>query len=121
MANALARIREKSSLTVALVHVPADACPNDPDDLIFLECAETAAVDYLVTGNRKHFPDERKTRVVTARQFMGIVADTQSADPFFSRIIYGDWRVFNVRILPRPLLFVPSGSGTNVLSKTFLY
>jgi uncharacterized protein len=29
---------------------------DDPDDDIFLECAEAAAADYLVTGNPRHFP-----------------------------------------------------------------
>lgn len=82
VANALARIREKSSLMIVTVDVPADTCPNDPDDLMFLECAETATAHYLVTGNRKHFTDDWKTtRVVTARRFMGIVATIQSADP----------------------------------------
>ncbi len=28
----------------------------DPDDDIFLECARSAAADYLVTGNTRHFP-----------------------------------------------------------------
>jgi putative PIN family toxin of toxin-antitoxin system len=30
---------------------------TDPDDNIFLECAQAAEADYLVTGNRRHFPD----------------------------------------------------------------
>jgi predicted nucleic acid-binding protein len=29
---------------------------DDPDDLIFLDCADKAAADYLVTANRKHYP-----------------------------------------------------------------
>ncbi len=28
----------------------------DPDDDIFLECAQAATADFLVTGNLKHFP-----------------------------------------------------------------
>jgi uncharacterized protein len=31
------------------------AC-SDPDDDIFLECAQAARAHYIVTGNRKHFP-----------------------------------------------------------------
>lgn len=82
VANALARIREKSSFVTVTVQVPGDACPGDPDDLIFLECAETAAADYLVTGNRRHYPDQWKnTRVVTAQEFMEIIATTQSSEP----------------------------------------
>jgi uncharacterized protein len=42
------------------------AC-SDPDDDIFLECAEAAGAAFLVTGNLKHFPTEwRQTRIVTA-------------------------------------------------------
>jgi RES domain-containing protein len=45
---------------VYLDKVDPTACPGDPDDLIFLECAQAAAADYLITGNRKHFPDRWK-------------------------------------------------------------
>jgi uncharacterized protein len=52
---------------------PADtvrAC-SDPDDDIFLECAQTAGAHYLVTGNRNHFPSTwASTRVLTPRQFL---------------------------------------------------
>src|SRR5277367_852224 len=44
---------------------------TDPDDDVFLECAEAAAAHYLVTGNTKHFPTAWKsTQIVTARQFL---------------------------------------------------
>ena len=40
----------------------------------FLECAETANADYLVTGNIKHFPQTHKTTtIVTGRQFLDII------------------------------------------------
>src|ERR1700722_17392081 len=29
---------------------------TDPDDNIFIECADTARADYLITGNQRHFP-----------------------------------------------------------------
>src|SRR5260370_12331078 len=75
--NALARIREKGVQVTDTVKVDLAACPDDPDDVIFLECAEMAAADYLVTGNRKHYPDEwKKTRIVTPREFMEIIANT---------------------------------------------
>ena len=78
VATALARIREKGSLVVP-VAVDAAACPDDPDDLIFLECAEASAADYLVTGNRKHYPDQwKKTRIVTVREFFELTADALS-------------------------------------------
>jgi putative PIN family toxin of toxin-antitoxin system len=47
----------------------------DPDDDKFLECADAARADYLVTGNQRHFPRFWKmTKVVTSREFIGIVA-----------------------------------------------
>ena len=46
----------------------------DPDDNRFLECAEAARADYLVTGNRRHFPSKhRKTLIVNARQLIEII------------------------------------------------
>jgi putative PIN family toxin of toxin-antitoxin system len=56
----------------------------DPDDDIFLECAEAAHADYLVTGNARHFPHHWKgTRTVTAREFLEIIADLK--DPARAR------------------------------------
>ena len=47
----------------------------DPDDNIFLECADAARADYLVTGNQKHFPRFwKKTKVITPREFISLVA-----------------------------------------------
>jgi putative PIN family toxin of toxin-antitoxin system len=43
----------------------------DPDDNIFLECAEEARAQYLVTGNKRHFPETwRNTRIVNARELL---------------------------------------------------
>lgn len=48
---------------------------RDPDDNKFLECADAAHADYLVTGNQKHFPRFwKKTTVITSREFISIVA-----------------------------------------------
>ena len=48
---------------------------KDPDDNKFLECADAARADYLVTGNQRHFPKFWKgTKVITSRQFIDIVA-----------------------------------------------
>jgi putative PIN family toxin of toxin-antitoxin system len=53
------------------------AC-SDPDDNMFLECAESAHAHYVVTGNRRHFPDTwAGTRIVTARQFLEAMAETE--------------------------------------------
>jgi predicted nucleic acid-binding protein len=49
------------------------AC-SDPDDDIFVECAQAARANYLVTGNVRHFPAEwASTLIVTARQFLDAV------------------------------------------------
>jgi predicted nucleic acid-binding protein len=48
---------------------------GDPDDNIFLECADSARADYLVTGNLKHFPPFwKKTKIITAREFISLAA-----------------------------------------------
>jgi len=47
---------------------------KDPDDNKFLECAEEGQADYLVTGNKRHFPAQWKgTRVVNARELEEII------------------------------------------------
>ena len=48
---------------------------NDSADNRFLECAEAARVDYLVTGNKRHFPLRwRQTSVVNARELIEWIA-----------------------------------------------
>lgn len=48
---------------------------KDRDDDKFLECADAARADYLITGNPRHFPEFWKsTKVITSREFIGIVA-----------------------------------------------
>jgi uncharacterized protein len=50
------------------------AC-TDPDDDIFLECAQAARAAYLVTGNIRHFPATwLDTRIVTPGHFLDILA-----------------------------------------------
>jgi len=47
---------------------------SDPDDNVFLECVEAAKADYLVTGNKRHFPDRwNKTKVVGARELFELL------------------------------------------------
>ena len=45
---------------------------NDPDDNKFLECALEANADFLITGNKKHFPLKsfHRTRIVSPRDFI---------------------------------------------------
>lgn len=48
---------------------------SDPDDNIFIECADAARADYLVTGNQRHFPKFwKKTKIITSREFIILVA-----------------------------------------------
>jgi putative PIN family toxin of toxin-antitoxin system len=48
---------------------------RDPDDNIFLECADGAGADYLITGNLKHFPRFwKKTKIISAREFISLAA-----------------------------------------------
>ncbi|HKQ86833.1 MAG TPA: putative toxin-antitoxin system toxin component, PIN family [Candidatus Acidoferrales bacterium] len=47
----------------------------DPGDDMFLECADAAKADYVVTGNISHFPRYwKKTKIITSREFLDIVA-----------------------------------------------
>jgi uncharacterized protein len=46
----------------------------DPDDNIFLECADAARADYLVTGNLRHFPKFwKQTKIVSSREFITMI------------------------------------------------
>ena len=47
----------------------------DPNDNMFIECADAARADFLVTGNTRDFPRLWKmTKVITAREFLTAVA-----------------------------------------------
>jgi putative PIN family toxin of toxin-antitoxin system len=48
---------------------------GDPDDNMFLECADTARADYLITGNQRHFPRFwKRTKIITTREFISLSA-----------------------------------------------
>jgi len=48
---------------------------RDVDDNKFLECADAARADYLVTGNQKHFPKFwKQTKIISSREFIGLIA-----------------------------------------------
>jgi uncharacterized protein len=50
---------------------------HEPDNR-FLECAEAAEADYLVTGNARHFPETHgRTKIVTGRRFLDIVTEPE--------------------------------------------
>ncbi len=48
---------------------------TDPDDNMFVECADVAGVDYLITGNIRHFPRYwKRTKIITSREFLSVIA-----------------------------------------------
>jgi putative PIN family toxin of toxin-antitoxin system len=48
---------------------------SDPADNMFIECADTARADYLVTGNQRHFPKFWKnTKVISSSEFLSVIA-----------------------------------------------
>jgi uncharacterized protein len=58
-------------------NVRVEEC-TDPDDNVFLECAQAGQTDYLVTGNQRHFPDRWKaTKVVGARELIEILLEQE--------------------------------------------
>ena len=67
----LARLRGSSLVVTPTKKVSESA---DDSDNRFLECAETASADYLVAGNKRHFPKRWKTtEVVNARELLGLI------------------------------------------------
>ena len=64
----LKKLRDASTLVKPAIKLSET---TDPDDNIFLECAQAAKAEYLVTGNLRHFPTRWKyTRIVLLRQFI---------------------------------------------------
>ena len=59
-----------------IVPKASTAVSVDPGDTKFLQCAETAKADYLVTGNKRHFPEASYgvTRVVSASELLDWIA-----------------------------------------------
>ena len=71
--ESLARIRQDSTLIEPTITL---AVSPDERDNRFLECVESAGVEFLVTGNRRHFPSVWKTtRIVSTRELIQSVFD----------------------------------------------
>jgi len=67
-ADAITKIRACVSLVAPSLRINAT---SDPDDNIFLECAQAGDADYIVTGNTRHFPKTwQNTKVVTPRELI---------------------------------------------------
>jgi putative PIN family toxin of toxin-antitoxin system len=48
---------------------------SDPEDNIFIACADAARADYLVTGNQRHFPKFWKsTKIISSNEFLKVLA-----------------------------------------------
>src|SRR4051794_25241846 len=70
----LTRLR-RSCVLVRPVHT-VSVSPDGSDNR-FLECAEAANADFLVTGNKRHFPKRwQNTDVVNARELLGKIGAT---------------------------------------------
>ena len=69
IAAALAMFRDKGELFLPDVAGPVS---SDPADTKFLHCAQAARAEYLVTGNKRDFPDASygATRVVNAGELL---------------------------------------------------
>ena len=69
IAALLAMFRSQGELIVPKASTTVSV---DPGDTKFLQCAETAQADYLVTGNKRHFPEASYgvTRVVSAGELL---------------------------------------------------
>jgi len=52
------------------IAIPQKKYFNDENDKMFYELYKSGNVDYLITGNKKHFPNEKG--IVTAREFIDI-------------------------------------------------
>ena len=73
--GALQSIRKLGHWVEPSVHI--EEC-TDPDDNVFLECAQAAEADYLVTGNKRHFPNRwKKTKVVSARELVELLMEQE--------------------------------------------
>jgi putative PIN family toxin of toxin-antitoxin system len=65
-------VRNRSQLIAPRQHLQVT---SDVDDNIFVECADAARADYLITGNLRHFPRFWKaTKIVSPREFIELAA-----------------------------------------------
>jgi len=69
----LVQLIKNYTQVVAASHLPQ--VTSDPDDNIFVECADAARADYLITGNERHYPAFWKnTKIISSRDFLNIIA-----------------------------------------------
>lgn len=74
--------------SLLLTELPAVTRSRHEEDNRFLECAEAAGADYLITGNLKHFPADKRwktTQIVSPRELLDILGPRLRLPPFFSQ------------------------------------
>lgn len=65
-------IKNKTRLVKPL---PLAQITFDAADNMFIECADAARADYLVTGNQRHFPKFwKKTKIISSSEFLNVIA-----------------------------------------------
>ena len=65
-------IKNKTRLVKPL---PLAQIAFDAADNMFIECADAARADYLVTGNQRHFPKFwKKTKIISSSEFLNVIA-----------------------------------------------
>jgi putative PIN family toxin of toxin-antitoxin system len=75
VAQFLARLRRASILIAAALTVSAS---EDEADNRFLECAEASGANFLITGNKRHFPKRWKTtQIVNARELLSMIGSSR--------------------------------------------
>lgn len=75
-AKEIATIQDKLSKASTLVHPThiLKVATDEPDNR-FLECADAAHAEFLVTGNKRHFPKEwKETRIANSRELLAAIS-----------------------------------------------
>ena len=74
----MAVIRNTSELVAPIRSIEIS---DDPPDNRFLECADAANADYIVTGNTVDFPTSfENTKIVTPKQFVDMILPPLTKD-----------------------------------------
>lgn len=69
----LAQLIKKRTHTIVPSRLPV--VTGDPADNMFVECADAARADYLITGDQRHFPSFWKnTKIISSREFLNLIA-----------------------------------------------
>lgn len=66
------------SLGIFLAPAPNGVMLPDPDDAIYLDLAVSAGAEYIITGNKKHFPEElcQGIKVISPSEFLQSASDS---------------------------------------------